>query len=308
MQRMPLKAIFTDMDGTLLNSSHRVSEYTQAVLRDMKQKASAVRLVLVTGRPYPDVLETVQLLGLAPDLIITSNGACMHTATATAAEGGALQFHKLAQHNIPAEVVKRLVNVNVERVNGNADADDVRTVATCVFKDDAWLTNFKIKGLGTAYRPSFQPQVVPDLKDKEVDYFQGVHGVYYYGDHDRLLPVQRVISEHFAGAVDHSFSLGHVYDLAPPGINKGTAVQEAGRLLRFDPATEAVAFGDGMNDLPMLLAVGRAYVMSNALPALLKEVGLEGTTVGGSAGTVELIASNDDDAVAKTIQSLLNLS
>ena len=68
------KAVFLDMDGTLLRSDHSVSEETKAMIRDLTTKG--VSVTLVSARPLNAVLPTFQSLGLhAHAPIITLNGS-----------------------------------------------------------------------------------------------------------------------------------------------------------------------------------------------------------------------------------------
>lgn len=68
------KAVFLDMDGTLLRSDHSVSEPTITMIRRLTGKGISV--VLVSARPLNAVLPTFRAIGL-PDAtpIITLNGS-----------------------------------------------------------------------------------------------------------------------------------------------------------------------------------------------------------------------------------------
>ena len=68
------KAVFLDMDGTLLRSDHSVSEPTKTMIRDLTGKGISV--VLVSARPLNAVLPTFHGLGLpASAPVITLNGS-----------------------------------------------------------------------------------------------------------------------------------------------------------------------------------------------------------------------------------------
>lgn len=69
---MAIKMIALDLDGTTLNSSGHVSEYTKKVLAEAADKG--VTVVVSTGRVYTSVPEEVQALEMV-DYIISSNGA-----------------------------------------------------------------------------------------------------------------------------------------------------------------------------------------------------------------------------------------
>ena len=46
--KMECKAIFLDMDGTLLNSEKEVSDYSIKILKEIKQKG--IEIILISGR------------------------------------------------------------------------------------------------------------------------------------------------------------------------------------------------------------------------------------------------------------------
>src|SRR5579871_4861601 len=68
------KAVFLDMDGTLLRSDHSVSDETVRTIRTLTDKGISV--VLVSARPINAVLPTFRRIGLpAHTPLITLNGS-----------------------------------------------------------------------------------------------------------------------------------------------------------------------------------------------------------------------------------------
>jgi Cof subfamily protein (haloacid dehalogenase superfamily) len=68
------KAVFLDMDGTLLRSDHSVSEATVQTIKSLTDKA--IPVILVSARPAGAVLPTFRHLGLPEDApMITLNGS-----------------------------------------------------------------------------------------------------------------------------------------------------------------------------------------------------------------------------------------
>jgi Cof subfamily protein (haloacid dehalogenase superfamily) len=59
-----------------------------------------------------------------------------------------------------------------------------------------------------------------------------------------------------------------VVDIAPPGVTKGSGVRAALDHLAIDPAA-VTAFGDGRNDLPVVAVVGQFVAMAEGDPGLL---------------------------------------
>ena len=94
---MSEKILFTDLDGTLLNSAKKVSPGMQLLLSKMVLAGN--RLVLTSGRALPSVLKVAKNAGLLfPVLIFLSTPAGvnvgLHSAERHLHEGGIL-YHWL---------------------------------------------------------------------------------------------------------------------------------------------------------------------------------------------------------------------
>jgi len=79
-------------------------------------------------------------------------------------------------------------------------------------------------------------------------------------------------------------------EIAGAGVSKAVALAEVATARGVRPA-EVVAFGDMLNDLPMLAWAGHAVAVANAHPEVL-------------AAADEITASNDDDGVALVLERL----
>ena len=66
------KAVVTDLDGTLLNAEHKVSEFTRETVKLLLQKG--IKFYIATGRNYLGAKEAMDELGVKVPLI-TSHGA-----------------------------------------------------------------------------------------------------------------------------------------------------------------------------------------------------------------------------------------
>ncbi len=64
---MKYKLICIDMDGTLLNSNHKISKFSKSTLR--KARDMGVHVVISTGRTYVDAVAYSDLIGLNSPII-----------------------------------------------------------------------------------------------------------------------------------------------------------------------------------------------------------------------------------------------
>ncbi|KPA85361.1 putative haloacid dehalogenase-like hydrolase [Leptomonas pyrrhocoris] len=288
---MSIRIVFADLDGTLLDTHRVVSAFTRDVLRRLHTERPCVKFVVATGRPYQDVMESMKLLQLHPDYIISNNGAVVHQGETD---------KRVCQHTLRADVVRRVLALPlpsepVHDPSSMAEATGSPPVAPVVaanlFREQDWVSTCKVTGMGRTYRPNFQPRVVADLPLAN-EYHEQVYSLFFYGPHEHLLPIERALRRDFAEDVTFSFSLPYILDVAPRAVDKATALRDVLKLLQLSPE-DAAAFGDGMNDLPMLTAVGHGYVMANSLPELF-----------AAAPHLEVIGSNADDGVAKKLLAL----
>lgn len=228
--------IVSDLDGTLLNSHHQVSDYTREVLHALA--ARNIELIVATGRHYVDVRSIRDKLGLDVSLI-TSNGAMVHNP----------DDKLIYNQTIPAEMVEELVwRFRLPGVHLN------------MYRGEHWLVEEAMPGL-LDFSPDsdFRYQ----LADLRATSKQGVEKVFYAGDHERLLQLEDMLLAHFGDRLNITFSLPICLEVMHGEVNKGSAVASL-MGLQGTPLQRVIAFGDGMNDYEMLSGVGRGVVMANA--------------------------------------------
>lgn len=91
------KAIFLDMDGTLLNSHNRVSENTKGLIDRIREKG--IYVFIATGRGKDEIYPTAPV-GFEVDGVISSNGMT-----------GYLGEKKLFEYTLPFTVVEKVVEL-----------------------------------------------------------------------------------------------------------------------------------------------------------------------------------------------------
>lgn len=87
------------------------------------------------------------------------------------------------------------------------------------------------------------------------------------------------------------FSGMRIVEISAPGIHKGRGLERVAQRLGVD-VRDSVAFGDALNDIPLLRTAGIAVAVANAQAEVL-------------AAAHHVTGSNDDDGVAAFIESLL---
>lgn len=230
-----------DIDGTILGQDGSIPAATHRQVDRLR--ASGNEVMLATGRSVADTLPVHERLGLDSRFVVSANGATVLERDSTASEG---YRRKWVQTFDPSDVLLRLRSGLVRALYAVESADGV----------------FRYSGRF--------PDGSFEARGQEVSF-------------EELLrePVQRLVvvapdqtTEEFAQSIEAiglhhvSYSVGWTswLDIAPDGVNKGTALERVRRELGI-PRRNVVVAGDGRNDIEMLRWAGehgRAIVMSEA--------------------------------------------
>lgn len=275
-----IELIATDIDGTLLQShvegrhGDHVSERTLAALRAASD--AGLLVAFVTGRP-PRWLDPIADLTGHVGVAVGANGAVLYDLT----NGEIITIHTL---DVP--VMREL-------------AQKIRSV----FPGVTFALEF---GLGFAAEPAYVHDwdINPKLDRNGLRIPPPTIGTF---DEIVTAPAVKLLVKDrtadpdafLAAATDlvgdratltHSSSFG-LLELSAPGVTKATGLAELAASHGFT-ADQVAAIGDMPNDLPMLAWAGRSYAVANAHPDVLDIAD-------------EITVSNDDDAVAILIESVL---
>eukprot|EP00796_Vickermania_ingenoplastis_P008278 gene8278-5797_t len=280
---MPIRGVFVDMDGTLLEDDSRVSAFTLQVLNALDCKG--IPLVIATGRPAPSVFHTMKKCGLSPVYVITSNGAVISNGNGDV----------IARHTIDADIARRLLSIQQQpKEDGAVDVEcPPKRFTTNVYSGTQWYTDMVVPQVQEALGPAMIPTIV-DFKNSGA-FINEIDNLWFLGNAEDMPAVLTHIRRHYSPEVTPAMSLPYLCDVASAGVNKGSAVSEVCELLGI-PTTEVAAFGDGMNDLDMLNTVGHPHIMENGQEELKRA--LPGATV---------VGRNSEDGVAKRLSQTENL-
>lgn len=232
-----IKIIFFDIDGTLIDmEKKRISEPTRQTLIRLRQRG--IRLCLATGR-CPICLPVFE--GVEFDAYLTFNGSYCFDPEET-----------IFSHPIPAEDVQTLLRNTAALGRPVAVATKDRLEANGVDEDLATYYSFA----------GFTPHVAEDFDEVAAgEVYQVMLGC-QEAEYSALLNGTRhaKIAAWWDRAVD----------VIPASGGKGAGIAAVLAHYGLDRA-QALAFGDGNNDIEMLQAVGTGVAMGNA-SAQLKAV------------------------------------
>ncbi|RDH42652.1 Cof-type HAD-IIB family hydrolase [Zooshikella ganghwensis] len=258
------KVVVSDLDGTLLDSNHALSQQTiSTVHRIVKQ---GIRFIIATGRHYQDVKHIANNLGL--DLfLITSNGARIHNK----------QGQTIFRQDIPEHIVQPLLEMAPKDTQLN------------IYKEDQWLISKPNQALLEFNKSSGFNYSITNLFTTD---HNNVAKVFFVGKHETLLALENKINHLFGDSVNAAFSLPDCLEVMAKEVNKGQALQQVLKIKGFT-LEQTVAFGDGMNDYEMLSQVGMPVVMANAHDRLRQ-----------SLARYENTLSSDEHGVAQKLEEI----
>jgi Cof subfamily protein (haloacid dehalogenase superfamily) len=263
------KVIISDLDGTLLNQHHVISDYTRSVFQELHQQNYLI--VVATGRHHLDAMPLVERLGV-PLYLVTSNGARIHSP----------EKELLFSINMDSQTVKSILDLDID--------PDITTV---LFKEEVWQTNIHNEKLN-----SFSKEVTYHrelVNFGELEDFEAIKIFFTHENQDKLIAVRDLILEHHPESFNHAFSLPICLEFMDKAVDKCHAIAKILEKENLD-FTHAVSFGDGFNDELMLVTTGKGLIMGNA-PETLKN----------KLSHLEVIATNHEDGVAKYLsETVLN--
>ncbi len=229
-----------DMDGTLLNGQHELSELTIRALTELR--ARNANLVIATGRHLNDIRCYMEQLG-GGIAAITCNGANIHD------KNGEL----LASQEMPLTANQSLIPLGT-RFNVHAN----------IYTHNEWLVSTPCEALLPAHMKSgFFYRVVDHQEMLKTPALK----ILFYGEHRELLALREAISTDLSSSLNVTFSDENYLEIMQKNISKGDALKVLLEKIG-QPLNQTMAFGDSMNDVELFKTVAHPILMENAVPNL----------------------------------------
>ena len=264
-QRATKTAIFSDIDGTLLNSEHRLTPATRSAI--MEVEAAGVPFVIVTARGITGTYPLLDENGIECPVVTYSGGVILD------------EKRNVIHHH-------GLTRAQAQEVTDFAEAEGLdMTWSAYSFED--WVAPDKSD---------------PRLQNEErIVMAEAREGTIASIERDEVQKVLCLCTPGAAGEVCRrmqerfpelsvAISSESLVEVMRAGSTKAQAVRTLCDIWGLDPA-DAIAFGDNYNDAPMLEAVGRGYLMGNAPADLLARMPLHAP-------------DNDHDGIVSVLREL----
>lgn len=234
---MTYKALFLDIDGTILKPDHTYSKSTKIAIENVQNQG--IEVFLATGRPAHELQDLAKELNV--NSLIGYNGAY-------AIHNGDVLFNK----PMGKTIVDKYIDITKEQDNEMvlySSKDNLFTSLNSPHTKD-FIDLFQLKK--------------NNLFDPEIDY--SIFSITLI-NMTHTDPKLFELDSNIALAPVHLKGVEQCYDIIQKSVNKGEAIKAVLDHLNISPE-EAIAFGDGMNDKEMLQTVGHSFAMANAHPDL----------------------------------------
>lgn len=270
MQKQNYAVAALDMDGTLLNSAHVISDYTGSIIR--RAAGQGRMIALATGRCLAELWKPLERLE-GVRYLICENGACVYDI---------LSRNFIRNISFDPETAVKIIETAVEY-----------DLMLQIFSDHRSYIRFEMGQSMEPYHlqkyyPIFEEGSLfwPDLLDRISPRSAHIEKINLYFAHDRD---RRQFAERMQGSgVVMAESIGLSLELSPRGVSKAEGLKALCVHLGV-PVAESMAVGDGGNDLEILRAAGLAVAMGNAIDEVKRLAGA-------------ITEDCDHDGAAKAIQ------
>ncbi|KXT77296.1 Hydrolase (HAD superfamily) [Streptococcus sp. DD13] len=246
-----IKAVFFDIDGTLLNSHRTVSRSTIYAINQLKQKQ--IYVGVATGRDPRFILPYMASLGL--DVAVAYNGQYIFARDTVLFSQSLSPSQVLAVQDYALKHRKELLMGLATGVVGSGlmkfgHGHLAYRISRFIPRSWAGLIRFLLNRILHRFVS----------KDRSEKMFSG-KSVYQM----MLVASEEEGKELVADFPDLYFTRSNSYslDIISKGMSKLQGIREVCGQWGFDP-DETVAFGDSKNDIEMLQGVGYAVAMGNA--------------------------------------------
>ncbi|MFC0470883.1 HAD family hydrolase [Halalkalibacter kiskunsagensis] len=255
------KAIFLDMDGTILNHQNKVSIHIKEIIDELRSKG--IFVFIATGRAV-DEIEGVVPEGFQVDGLVTSNGMA-----------GYVGKEVVFEHSLTCELVETII----EKARKNKVYYELFPYGTSriTLKQDKQYVEEEIRdpkpdSVGINEWRSRKQAIKEEIAWKDQIEGNKFSKFYFFARTKDHINEWKHELDQLKLEIDFTTSISslHNVEVMVAHVNKATGIKEM--LKRFDLLEdEIMAIGDSDNDLPMLRLVNYAVAMKNA-PDHIKEI------------------------------------
>lgn len=270
------KAVISDLDGTLLDDKHYLTDKTIEVVQKFVKEG--YKFYIATGRLYKGAKDIMDKLGIECDIV------CINGARVTNFKG------------------EELFIKNLE----DSDNNYLRTIDYEKFGDEIFINGYigdEWYVIGEKYTEYYSTErkdkpYKPHILTKEEFASKKYNKIFFVGNHENLLSLREEIEKNQT-MLNVNFVSEKCLECYHKDCNK---LESAKILLKRDniKLEECISFGDGLNDYELITGTGKGYLMGNSIYLLEDKVKANNYNL-------EKIGRSETNSVAEKIEEIFNL-
>lgn len=273
---MEIKAIVLDIDGTLLTTDRRITKRTREAIIEAQELG--IKVILASGRssngliPFAEELKIHNYGGL----IVSNNGAVVVNGS-----------NKTVYHNetvdIPAmkKLIQHLEQFDVHILLMDHNYLYTVNVENAVIQSEAHKFNV---ALAESEDCGLEIQELRHLNNFDIP----VNKINIATNPPELLKIREEILAPIKNDISYSFTSPYFIEIMKKGIDKARGLDAALQELNLTNK-QAIAFGDGENDLSLIRHAGIGVAMGNATENIKNHANF-------------ITHSNDEDGIVKVLE------
>lgn len=261
----------SDLDGTLLDSNEKLSDYTASNLNELLD--NGVVFSFATARSYTTAKKVTPNLNM-------KHPAVVHNGTFIVDKDGKI----IAKNTFKKQDATNIIDTLLE--------SDVNPVVYSLIEGKEQFSY--IRERLNSETLSFLSSRENDPRNREVFDIQSLYDgeIYYFtliGDEDKTKPLYELFKDRFQCYFQRDiYSNDYWLEILPQGATKANGVKQLAKLLNCD---HIVAFGDGVNDVEMFCIADECYAVENACDKL-KQIATKTIESNTKNGVVRWILKN----------------
>jgi 5-amino-6-(5-phospho-D-ribitylamino)uracil phosphatase len=271
--------IVLDIDGTVLLEDETLSPGVVDAVRDVRENGHEV--MIATGRSWSGTEHIVRALHIEPDYVVCSNGAVIMKRV-----GDGPDYERAHTETFDATEVLQLLHDNLPQARYMVELPDGERLYTD-YIDDWNLLNARMVPFDEIIHRPVSRVVVVAPEHAEADF-------------------SKLIEDIGLSQVSYAIGWSAWLDIAPHGVDKGTALELVRQWLEVDPENVLV-IGDGRNDVGMfrwaLEHGGRAVAMAQG-PQEVRDAAGEITESVEKGGVAVVLRGLDDPTRPTSIDAV----
>jgi Cof subfamily protein (haloacid dehalogenase superfamily) len=261
MKKTPVRLVALDLDGTVLNSQHQITQVTKDAIA--YTIAQGVKVVIATGK------SRFAALGLIKELNIATHGIFYQGQVIYEGNGDVFYEQTVSPH-----VVRGVVDL---------------------LKNDYALVGYSTGGVFCATRNPLNHRItdggdpLPLVRGswENILATRSINKLVVVGDSASIRSLRPQLTAHLGPSATLIQTDSDMLEILSRGASKGLALKILLKHYRILPE-EVIAIGDGENDVEMLQLAGMGVAMGNAVPLAV-------------AAADHITDTNNNDGVAKAL-------